>query len=350
MMSKLYLYGIVSAQSPLTLHSEGLAGGLCVIATKETGVIAGTTPVPDFQGVSRELAVRWLMRHQQVLEEALAQTTVLPVKFGTVAPNAEAIFSMLEQTGGMLASRLAEFGNRLQVEVVAQWRLDQVYAAIGAESEIAGLRGAAETMGGAQADMRLRKAVRSALGRRRASVAAELCAELETVAADITANPPHDDRIAVKMAVLLDRMDIASLDGVLNRLSVELAGEYEFQRARPSAPSSFATVEVTFPSRERLQWARGALDLGERANLNEVNAAYHRLARVCADGPLADLGELTDAYRTVMAYAPDGDDGWVFDVNTMAGKIIVNVVREDMYGTGAARAREPARELREAVA
>ncbi len=342
-MSGLYLYGIVGAQRLPVFETEGLAGGLRVIFEGDVGAIAGAAPVDNFQGLAREQAVRLLVNHQQVLEEAMAQTTVLPVKFGTVAPDERAVCRMLTQGGDLLGTRLAEFNDRLQIEVVAQWRLDQVFAEIATEAEVAELRQTALSGGGTEASLRLGQAVKTALDRRRTALSAELYAELGTVATDMTAHQPLNDHVALDVAVLLDRMDVGSLDGLLNRLDSKMAGQLNFRSIGPLPPMNFATVEVTFPSRDAIHRACKTLELGDRSSRQEIRSAYRRLACENYSGVLSlevedrdgGMGELTDAYRTLMTYAQtsmpeSADHDWIFDANATADKVIINVVRQEM--------------------
>jgi hypothetical protein len=341
-MSSLYLYGIVGAQRLPVFKTEGLAGGLRVIFEGDVGAIAGAAPPACIQNLTREEAARLLVNHQQVLEEAMAQTTVLPVKFGTVAPDERAVCRMLTQGGDLLGTRLAEFNDRLQIEVVAQWRLDQVFAEIATEAEVAELRQMALS-GGTEASIRLGQAVKTALDRRRTALSAELYAELGTVATDMAAHSPLNDHVALDVAVLLDRMDVGSLDGLLNRLDSKMAGQLNFRSIGPLPPLNFATVEVSFPSRDAIHRACQTLELGDRVSREEIRLAYHRLARERHPGAApsdvqtlnAGMNELTEAYRTLMTYAqnsmPEGiGHEWIFDANAIADKVIINIVRQEM--------------------
>jgi hypothetical protein len=156
-MSGYYLYGVIGAGQIPAFETDGLAGDLQVIFDRDAGVIAGAAPEGGVQGLQREQAVQFLLRHQRVLEEAMPQATILPVKFGTVAPDKNAVRRMLNQGRELLSARLAEFAGCVQMEIVVLWQLDQVFAEIAGEAEIGELRRAAETSGSADAGVRLGK-------------------------------------------------------------------------------------------------------------------------------------------------------------------------------------------------
>lgn len=345
-MSSLYIYGIVNADKPLTFEVEGLAGGLTLVAEGHIGAIVGAVPDCNFRVLSRDQVVQLLLRHQAVLEAAMTQTTVLPVKFGAIAPDKAAVHRMLIQGKDILGERLAEFTDHLQMEIVVLWRLDQVFTEIATERDITELRERAESSGDAEHSLRLGKAVKAALDRRRASLSEEICDFLGTVATDMAINPLMDERMAANVALLLNKTDLESLEGMLNRLGAELDGEVNFRSVGPLPPSSFATIEVRFAQRDAIDWARHTLELGEKASRDEIKSAYDRLAglhRVTAettgDGVNSTrIGELAKAYRCLMTYAKaratdsTGRD-WLFDASAAADMVMINVIRQNMDGS-----------------
>jgi hypothetical protein len=334
-MSHLYLYGVIGAGQVPEFESEGLAGGLRVIRQGDVGVIAGSVPAGGMHGLARDHVVA---SHQRVLEEAMAQTAVLPVQAGTVAPDEYAVNRMLTQGGTLLGSRLAEFRDRMQVEVVAQWRIDQIAAEMAAEADVAGLRQAAA------GSVHIAQAAKGVLTRRRAALSAELCAELQTVAAEVRERPsPGDDDVAASFALLIDRMDAPSLQGLLNRLYGKMEGQIDFRSSGPLPPSSFATVEVTFPEDGAIARACKMLELGEQASCREIRTAYRRIA--CSrfasvlSGDMPDhaggMAALTAAYHTLMSYAESEpsagtDADRIFNAAAAASRVTVNVVRKTL--------------------
>lgn len=342
-MTCLYIYGVVRAEMPLTFTVDGVAGGLRLVTEGAIGAIVGAAPDCDLQRLSRDQAVQLLLRHQEVLEAAMAQTTVLPVKFGAVAPDEAAVHRMLIQGKNVLSDRLAEFTDHLQMEIVVLWRLDQVFTEIATERDIAKLRDQADASSDTEHSVRLGQAVKAALDRRRSALNDEICDVLGTVATDMAINPLMDDHMAANVALLLNKTDLGSLEGMLNRLDVELDGEVNFRSIGPLPPTSFATVEVRFGQRDAITWARHVLELGEKASRSEIKSAYDRLA--CAYRPDADhgggnparMGDLAKAYRCLMTYAKartaDGDgQEWLFDASAAADMVMINIVRQDMCG------------------
>jgi hypothetical protein len=347
-MSSLYIYGVVNAIPALAFETAGLAGGLRLITEGDIGAVVGAVPDCNFRTLPRERAVQLLLRHQEVLEAVMPQATVLPVKFGAVAPDEAAVRRMLIQGRDVLCERLAEFTDHLQVEIIVLWRLDQVFTKIATEHDIAALRQRVGTCNDKAHAVQLGQAVKIALERRRNSLNDEICDVLGTVATDMAANPLMDDSMAANVALLLNKTDVGSLEGMLNRLDIELGGEVKFRRVGPLPPSSFATVEVSFAKADTIAWARQTLELGEKTSRSEIKSAYNRLAKLYRPDPehgrYGDperIGELAKAYRCLMTSAKaqtqaqnqnqDHDSHeWLFDASTAADMVMINVVRQSM--------------------
>lgn len=281
-MRNLYVYGIVSTDKPLTFSVHGLAGGLRVISEGSAGAVTGDAPDCDLNHLPREQALNFLVQHQQVLDDVMAQTTVLPVKFGALAPSEDAVRGMLQQGKDLLAAELAEFNGHLQMEVAVLWRLDQVFAEIATERDIVDLREQAKASGGDECAARLERAVRSALERRRAALADEVCGVLGTVATGMATTPPKDDQTAANVALLLNRTDMGSLEGMLNRLHAEMAGEVKFRATGPLPPASFATVEITFPRSGTASWLT---DASAAADLIMINIIRQQMQHASYGAP-----------------------------------------------------------------
>lgn len=320
-MNMLYLYGVVATGKPLTFSTEGLAGSVRLIVKGDLGVIVGAAPQNGLCGLAREQAVRLLIMHQQVLEDAMAETTVLPVKFGAVAPGEAAVRRLIQRGGDLLRGSLNDFAGWRQVEIAILWELEYVFAEIAQEAEIAQARTALEAIGASQAErVQFGRKVEASLERRRRSLAEKLVAELNAIAGDITLYPRTDNTMVANFALLLDASGMAALNGELKRLDAEFDGRLTFRCVGPMPPASFVTVEVSFPSTQDIERAQETLNIQAGASRDEIISAYHRLARethpdvaasqreaardIDASEPRsARMGELSDAYRLLIAHA-----------------------------------------------
>ena len=350
-MSSLCIHGFVSAETPLAFEANDIAGGLRLCAEGGIAAIVAAAPECGFHQLPREQAASLLLRHQQVLEAAMAQTTVLPAKFGTSAPDEQAVRRMLIQGNPLLGTQLADFAGRLQMEIVVLWPLDKIFAEIAADPKIADLRTRAQASSDAAMKTQLGEAVKAALDQRRASLSEEICSVLRGAAIDMAVNPIMDDRIVANVALLINKGDLCHLETVLERLDAENDGRLIFRCIGPLPPANFATVAIEFPPREAIDRARRILELGPQASQGDIKSAYHRLARAHHpdsaghDGQDARMSELSQAYRFLMTCAKartsEAKDGTsLFDADAADGIVLIEIVRQDLRtaaGSGAAR-------------
>lgn len=339
-MSSLCIHGFVSAEAPLTFEPNDTDGGLRLCAEGGIAAIVGAAPECGFHQLPREQAVSLLLRHQQALEAAMVRTTVLPVKFGTLAPDEKAVRRMLIQGSGLLGAQLAEFTGRLQMEIVVLWPLDKVFAEIAADTGIADLRSRAQASSDAAMKAQLGEAVKAALDHRRVTLSGEICSELRRAALDMATNPVMDDRMVANVALLIDKGDLSHLENVLERLDAANDGQLTFRCIGPLPPTNFATVEIDFPAREAIERARRTLELGPQASQGDIKSAYHRLARAShpdttgQDGQNARMRELSEAYRFLMNCAKarrTRANGSLFDADAADGMVLIEIVRQDLH-------------------
>lgn len=309
-MSSLLIYGIVGTEAGNDVKLDGLADGARLIADGDIAAIVGASPpASEFQGLAREDAMRRLLQYQRVLEAAIVRTAVLPVKFGTVAPDEPAVRRMLIQGHKLLAAQLQQFTGRLQMDVAVEWPLNEIFVEIASEAGISELRARAIASDDADAKVLLGTAVKAALDARRAKLSAGICETLRLAVQDITANPLADERAVANIALLIAREGIDALYATLDRLDADHGGKLKFRCIGPLAPSAFATVEVNFPPRDAVEHAWHTLQLGARATAAEIKTSYFRLARELhpdaahGGGQSAAMDELAKAHRLLMACA-----------------------------------------------
>ena len=100
-----YMYCIVRSPGPRKFTSQGIGGGGDIVHTVRSNSL--TAVVSDSPIVEYERSRRYMMAHTLVQEEVMQECTILPVRFGTVGPSAEAIQEqVLDRRCGELNSLL----------------------------------------------------------------------------------------------------------------------------------------------------------------------------------------------------------------------------------------------------
>jgi hypothetical protein len=316
-MTTTYVYGIIPTGNQVIF--DEVAGvddehdEVYTVPHRDLAAVVSASPLADYRGLKRDQAARYLVAHQRVVEAVMKAFPVLPAKFGTVLPDETWVRRLLTQGETLFRTNLERFADRIQMEVVILWDLEEVFHEIGQEEHIAQLK--AQVAGRPPEETVIERVaigqmVHASLEKRRASLRDYLIYWLREVALDLVVNPHMDDSMVANVALLVDESGQEALDRQLEHLDEEFEGQFTFRCVGPLPPYSFATVEVEVPSFEAVDEARRCLGLGETAAPGEIKRAYHRLADQLhpdhnPDDPEAEarMTELTQAYELLTAYA-----------------------------------------------
>lgn len=116
-----YLYGIARKTSALSLAVPGI-GGAAVQMPSWRGIAVAASEIETSNVPANETN---LWRHERVIEAAMAQIAVIPLRFGTIVADLAACRQLLSRHYRQLTARLAlvsgrvEFGLRLSGEVAS---------------------------------------------------------------------------------------------------------------------------------------------------------------------------------------------------------------------------------------
>jgi Gas vesicle synthesis protein GvpL/GvpF len=124
-----YVYCIISCGEPREFTSPGLGEGGNTVHTVHSMDLAAV--VSESPMVEYDRSRRNMMAHTVVLEEVMREFTLLPVRFGTIAPSAETVQKkVLGRRHGELTSLLAEMQGRVELGLKAYWLEDVVFREI----------------------------------------------------------------------------------------------------------------------------------------------------------------------------------------------------------------------------
>jgi hypothetical protein len=316
-MTATYVYAIIPTRDQLIF--DEVAGvddehdEVYTVPHRDLAAVVSASPLADYRGLKRDQAARYLVAHQRVVEAVMQAFPLLPVKFGSVLSNEDSVHRLLAQGETLFRTTLEEFADRVQMEVVVLWDLQQVFQEIGQEAHIAQLKVQVEGRLPEETIIErvaIGQMVQASLEQRRTSLRDYLLYWLRKIALGSVINPSMDDSMVTNVARLVDKSGQEALNRQLDHLDEEFEGQLTFRSVGPLPPYSFATVEVEVPSYEAVDEARRRLGLGETAAPDEIRRAYHRLAGQLhpdhnPDDPEAEarMTELAQAYELLTAYA-----------------------------------------------
>ncbi|MGW3510454.1 GvpL/GvpF family gas vesicle protein [Streptomyces sp. NPDC000994] len=185
-----YVYGIAAASHPSLPKDMGGVGDppRPVRILKQDGLAAIASEAPEGLRPKR----RDLLAHQNVLNEAGAGGSVLPMRFGSLAPDDDAVTQVLAERAEHYLERLTALDGRVEYNVKASHDQEAVLHRVMAENaEMRALAEANRQAGGGSYDDRLRlgQMIAQAVQGREAEDAAELQSLLEPAAEAVSVGP-----------------------------------------------------------------------------------------------------------------------------------------------------------------
>jgi hypothetical protein len=278
-----YIYGIITDSDETALDIAGLGGSSQVytIARKDLSCVVSDYSGREFGSMSKEEVVQCLLAHQVVVEYVVREHTVLPVKFGTILATCDELRNLLAQGHSQFVDALAWIQDKVEVEVAATWDVGQVLQEISTEPGIVQIKGAIgsrteqPTM---EERIYLGQMVKQSMERRRDNYRERMISFLRPLAVEVQPSALLSDQMVMNVAFLVQKASQEEFDSHVRELNNLFHDQIDFRIIGPLPPYSFATVEVTRLSPEKIEEARQLLYLGEVLSEPEVRKAYRHLA------------------------------------------------------------------------
>jgi len=253
------MYGFV--RLPLRLPQDLRAveddTGVLVVPSDEIACVASAVDASAYQPVeprSPQKQLEWVtpraLRHHELLQRVHAMTAVIPLKFGTLAANLDAVRAVLLDRRAAIGALLERFHGRdewtLRISIDAAALSSQIEASepriAAARTELAGLSEGHAWF----ARKRLQKAIDDGVAAARASLEQRVCARLggDPAVAGLISEPhtAASDHLA-GAALLVARDGFTRLQSVLGELEDEHRWSgLSFDLVGPWPPYSFAAA------------------------------------------------------------------------------------------------------------
>ncbi|WP_255951446.1 GvpL/GvpF family gas vesicle protein [Streptomyces odontomachi] len=233
-----YVYGIADRAHPAP--PDGTTGvgnpALPVRTVVEHGLAAVVSDAPDGLRPKR----RDLLAHQSVLDRVEAQGPVLPMRFGSVAPDDASVRGVLAERAEHFHERLQALAGKVEYNVKAAHDEEAVLRLVMAmHPEIRELSDANNAAGGGSYEQRLRlgEMVVAAVQEREAEDARVVYEALEPTAAAVQAGPESTSWLT-NVSFLVDHEETDAFTSAVERVGQELP-HLHLRANGPLPPYSF---------------------------------------------------------------------------------------------------------------
>jgi hypothetical protein len=240
-VSAKYVYGVVEADACVPARAGIDDAPLALVASG--GLAALVSDVPGELRMGRDA----MTAHARVLEETHALGTVLPMRFGVVMDDGDAVRgALLDVHRDELTRQLAEFAGRVELKLRAMYEeealLREVVREHRAVAELrAGLQGRSEDAT-YYARIRLGELIATAIEGKRAVDAEAILACLSPLALAVDVAGPSHERIALSASFLVEGTALEEFDAAVDSVGERQAGRMRLRYTGPLPPHSFVRL------------------------------------------------------------------------------------------------------------
>ena len=242
-----YLYCIIHTPETLQISNLGIGergDKVHTIDYMNMSAVVSDTPIQEYEESRRNM-----MAHTLVLEEVMRQCTILPVRFGTVAPSADAVLEqVLKRRFGGLISTFEEVENRIELGVKAFWYEGVIFQEIVEQNPtIRSLRDSLKTRKAEETfyeRIRLGEMIEAAMEKKRDEDSEIILEKLRPLVCKSRVNKVITDKMVLNAAFLVDRLREPEFDEAMRILDAEMQKRVMFKYVGPVPPYNFVNIVI----------------------------------------------------------------------------------------------------------
>ena len=239
-----YVYGVLAA--PVSEATGRGIGGAPIRAVTSDGIAALVSELPEEElTFGREE----MTTHARVLEAVLERGTVLPMRFGVVMADAEAVrHDLLEAHRDELRRQLTELQGKVELRVRAVYEEQPLMREVLAEDpQLAHQRDQLRNMPPAAAhfqQIQLGERVARAVEAKRELDAQQILDALSPLALTAAVSDPNHERVVLSASFLVDVEQLENFDAAVDQIGRAQADRMRFRYTGPLPPHSFVELHA----------------------------------------------------------------------------------------------------------
>ena len=242
-----YMYCVIATDEPQTFGAPGIGGRGDAVHTVHLDRLAAV--VSDSPEATYESTRRNMTAHMRVLEEVMGAFTVVPIRFGSVAPSEDSIReTLLRPRYAAFQAMLGELEGRVEMGLKVFWMQDVLYREVLEEQpEITRLR---DKLAGRSPNetyferVRVGEMLEAAVADKRARESEQIFERLRPLAHKVHVGETLSDQMIVNGAFLVDRAKTDDLDRLVEAMDAEGAERLLFKLVGPVPPYNFVNLDL----------------------------------------------------------------------------------------------------------
>jgi len=248
-----YIYCIIETKIERNFGPIGIGGRgdeVSTIGYGDLSMVISNSPMTKYV-VDREN----LLAHEKVIEEVMKEFTVLPVRFCTIASNADEVRNLLDRRYREFKNLFRNMEHKIELGVKGLWKnMDIIYKEITEENkEIKRLKGkiqnerkknAFSSRTSFQSNIEIGKLVEEALKKKKEREADKIVDELKRTAFDYKLNGTIGDEMFINAAFLVDKGREKEFDNIMGDLGEKHKERIKYLYAGPLPPFNFVNITI----------------------------------------------------------------------------------------------------------
>ena len=240
-----YLYAIIREHRPREFGSIGIGDRndeVYTVRHKDLSCIVSNSPLRKYP-VNRENC----MAHQKVLEKAMEEYTILPVRYGVIAEDLDIVSeNLLKENYEMLTEQLDRIKGKAELGLKVIWKeMPAIYQELVSENEeLRTFRDAIRETATQDQRMKLGKMVEAALQAKKESEQKMILTSLKEISTDSKDNYLMGEWMVINSVFLVDKSKMEEFDRKVNQLAKQHDDRTKFKYFGPVPPYNFVNVPV----------------------------------------------------------------------------------------------------------
>jgi len=248
----IYVYGLIRAEDhqPPAVRAVGDPNQpVTIISNGRVAALVSAIDQPEILPTRRQM-----LAHTKVLEAAMADRPVLPMRFGIIVPSPATLLRMIGPRNQELRALLDQIDGRIEVALKASWNEQVMWRQVAAAHPHLAVSGRAMMGRGEQQTyydrIELGRAIGLALEEQRAAARRHLLATVKPFAVQVKELAPIDDAMFAHFALLVEKTAEPALYETIEALERSKSSGLTFRYVAPIPPYNFVTVTLDFDQRE----------------------------------------------------------------------------------------------------
>jgi len=243
-----YIYCIIATSQERNFGPIGIGGrgdDVLTFGHNDLSMVVSSHPITKFAVNSDNM-----LSHQRVIEEVMKEfDRVLPVRFGTIASNADEIRNLLGRRYRELKNALRDLDHKVELGVKGVWKnMDVIFKEVLDENKAIKITKediqSDRNKKNIQAKMEVGKMVENALEKKKEEEAENIVDALRRTSSNYKLNKTVGDEMFVNAAFLVDKGREKEFDNIMDDLGEEHKDRVKFMYTGPLPVFNFVNIVI----------------------------------------------------------------------------------------------------------